>query len=118
MEAKIIEIITMESIALMLFVFAYAIGVMKKLELIAGYNERTSGQVKDKDGLARLVARVCLLVGLASALMPLVTHFWGTRERPLPCGSAVTGASLPGSWHSPCFRPATIPCPEKNAGKK
>lgn len=88
MAAKIIEIVTMEGIALLLFAFAYAIGVKGKLELIAGYNERTAETVHDKPGLARFIARVCVAVGFASALMPLGTQLWGRT----PTGFAsVTG---------------------------
>jgi hypothetical protein len=79
MTAKIIEIVVMEGIALLLLAFAYAIGVKKKMDLIAGYSERTADMVHDKDGLARLIGRVCLLVALASALMPLATTLWGAN---------------------------------------
>lgn len=76
MTAKVIEIIVMESIAGLMFVLAYAIGVKRKMHLIAGYNERTAQYVHDKPGLARLIARLCVLVGLASAFMPIATHIW------------------------------------------
>lgn len=72
-----IEILVMEGIAALMFWFAYAIGIQHKMELIAGYNKRSAEWVTDKPGLARLIARLCLLVGLASALMPLLTSFWG-----------------------------------------
>ncbi|UCD32464.1 MAG: DUF3784 domain-containing protein [Desulfobacterales bacterium] len=75
MTSKLIEILVMESIALLLFIFAYLIGVKGKLELIAGYNERTASKVKDKDGLKRLITRLCVLVGVGSAFMPILTHF-------------------------------------------
>jgi hypothetical protein len=81
--AKLIEILVMEGTALVLFAFAYAIGVKGKLFLIAGYNERTAKLVHDKRGLARLVTRLCVLVGLASALMPLVTHLWSDSPQSL-----------------------------------
>lgn len=79
--SKIIEIGVMEGIALFLFVLAYAIGVKKKMELIAGYSERTADRVRDKHGLARFIARVCISIGLASALMPVVTYLWGGSSR-------------------------------------
>ncbi len=79
MSAKIIEIITMEGIAVLMFVFAYAIGIKRKMHLIAGYNERTAQYVHDKPGLARLIGRLCVLVGVASAFMPLATHLWGGK---------------------------------------
>ncbi len=75
MAAKLIEIIVMEGIAVLLFVFAYFIGIKGRLELIAGYNEHTAAKVKDKQGLKRLVTRLCVLTGSGSALMPLITHF-------------------------------------------
>ena len=75
MAAKLIEILIMEGIAVLMFVFAYLIGVKGKLELIAGYNEKTASRVKDKDGLKRLITRLCILLGLASALMPILTYF-------------------------------------------
>lgn len=74
---KLIEVIVAESIAVILFGFAYAIGVRRKMMLIAGYNQRTAKYIKDPHGLARLVGRVCMLAGVATALMPLATHFWG-----------------------------------------
>lgn len=77
MPAKLIEVLVMEGIAVLMFVFAYLIGVKKKMELIAGYNEKSAERVTDKDGLARLIARLCLLVGLASAVMPVATAIWG-----------------------------------------
>ena len=72
---KLIEVLVMEGIAILLFVFAWLIGVRGRLELIAGYSERTASKVKDKDGLKRLVTRMCVLVGIASAFMPMLTHF-------------------------------------------
>ena len=78
MTAKLIEIIVMEGIALLMFWFAYLIGVKKKMELIAGYNKKSSQYVTDKEGLARLVGSLCLLVGLASATMPIATTIWGS----------------------------------------
>ena len=74
MTSKLIEILIMEGIALLMFVFAYQIGIKRKMELIAGYNERSAEKVSDKPGLARLIARACLLVGIGSALMPLLTY--------------------------------------------
>ena len=83
MAPKVIEILIMEGIAVLLFIFAYQIGVKKRLEFIAGYNERTAAKVKDKDGLARLIARLCVLVGVGSALMPVLTHFASDYPCPL-----------------------------------
>ena len=77
MTAKVIEILVMEGIALLMFVFAYMIGIRGRMELIAGYNERTADRVTDKPGLKRLIARCCLLTGIGSALMPLLTWFAG-----------------------------------------
>ena len=73
MTAKVIEILVMEGIALLMFVFAYMIGIRGRMELIAGYSERTADRVTDKAGLKRLIARCCLLLGIGSALMPLLT---------------------------------------------
>lgn len=78
MSAKLIEILVMEGIAALMFWLAYAIGIKQRMELIAGYNKRSAELVTDKPGLARLIARLCLLVGLASAVMPLLTYLWGT----------------------------------------
>ena len=75
MTGKLIEILIMEGIAILMFVFAYQIGIKGKMELIAGYNKRTADRVTDKAGLRRLIARTCLLTGIGSALMPLLTHF-------------------------------------------
>ncbi len=75
MLAKIIEIFIMEGVALLLFAFAYLIGVKGKLELIAGYNEKTSQKVKDKNGLKRLITRLCVLLGVGSAIMPILTYY-------------------------------------------
>ena len=75
---KLIEIVVMEGIALLMFWFAYAIGIQHRMTLIAGYNQKTAEHVTDKAALARLIARLCLLVGIASALMPLATSLWGT----------------------------------------
>lgn len=74
MTAKLIEIFVLEGIAVLMFIFSYLIGVKGKLELIAGYNEKTASKVKDKNGLKRLIARLCLLLGIGSALMPLLTY--------------------------------------------
>ena len=75
MTGKIIEILVMEGMAILMFVFAYQIGIKGKMELIAGYNKRSAARVTDKAGLRRLIARTCLLVGIGSALMPLLTFF-------------------------------------------
>jgi len=75
MNAKFIEILVMECVAILFFVFAYLIGVKGRLELIAGYNKKTEVHAKDKNGLKRLITRLCLLIGVGFALMPLLTYF-------------------------------------------
>lgn len=75
MTSKLIEILVIEGIAVLFFVFAYLIGAKGRLELIAGYNERTAAKVKDKDGLKRLITRLCILVGVGSTFMPVLTYF-------------------------------------------
>ena len=90
MVAKLIEIVVMEGIAVLMFAFAWAIGAKQKMHLIAGYSERSASSVHDKPGLARLIGRVCFVVGLASALMPLGTHLWG--------GTPTGFASLTGGY--------------------
>jgi hypothetical protein len=74
---KLLELIIMEGVAAVMFWFAHAIGVRHRMELIAGYNERTAHHVTDKAGLARLVGRMCGLLGLAAAVMPVATWLWG-----------------------------------------
>jgi hypothetical protein len=74
---KLLEFIIMEGVAAVMLWFAYAIGVRQRMELIAGYNERTAHHVTDKPGLARLVGRMCGLLGLAAAVMPIATWLWG-----------------------------------------
>ena len=76
MTDKWIEILIMEGIAVLMLWFAYMIGVRGRMELIAGYNERSASRISDKPGLQRLIARTCLLVGIASALMPALTHIF------------------------------------------
>lgn len=76
MTPKLIEILIMEGIAILMFVLAYLIGVRKKMWLVAGYNKRSEQFVSGKAGLARLVARLCVLIGIATAVMPVVTSFW------------------------------------------
>ncbi len=78
MSDKLIEILVMEGVAVLMFVFAWQIGIRGRMELIAGYNERSASRVTDKAGLRRLVARCCLLVGIGSALMPLLTWLAGS----------------------------------------
>lgn len=85
MLGKLIEILVMEGVALILFVLAYQIGVKGKLDLIAGYNERTESKVKDKEGLKRLITRLCLLIGVGSGPMPLVTYFASSYPNGLAC---------------------------------
>ena len=75
LSAKLIEILVMEGIAIIMFIFAYLIGVKGKLELIAGYNEQTAARVRDKNGLKKLITRLCVLLGVGSAIMPLLTYF-------------------------------------------
>lgn len=81
MSAKIIEILIMEGIAALLFLCAYLIGVKGHMNLIAGYNERTAEKVRDKEGLKRLITRLCVLVGAAAALMPLLSSLVGEQSR-------------------------------------
>jgi len=87
--AKLIEILVMEGIAVLMFVFAYQIGIKGKMELIAGYNERTASKVTDKQGLKRLIARCCLLTGIGSALMPVLTFI--TADSPHGFAQAIGG---------------------------
>jgi presenilin-like A22 family membrane protease len=47
------------------------------MSLIAGYNEKSAHLVVDKPGLARLIGRMCFLVGLGAAVMPITTAVWG-----------------------------------------
>ncbi len=77
MSGKLIEILVMEGIAVLMFVFAYQIGIKGRMELIAGYNQRSAKRVHDKQGLKRLIARTCLLVGIGCAVMPLLTYLAG-----------------------------------------
>ena len=68
-------------IAMILFVFAYLIGVKKQTWLLSGFNEQ---QVRDKDKLASLVGSFNLIMGMvmvggafikhpdAQALIPIV----------------------------------------------
>ena len=88
MAAKLIEILVMEGVAILMFIFAYLIGVKDKMELIAGYNEQTSSKVKDKDGLKRLITRLCVLVGIGTAFMPLLTHFTSSHPHGMVCSIA------------------------------
>jgi len=74
---EIVEIIVMEGIGAVMLWFAYAIGVRHRMSLIAGYNKRTAASVRDNPGLARLAARLCVSIGLASMLMPVLTFLWG-----------------------------------------
>lgn len=83
MTSKVVEILIMEGIAVLFFVFAYLIGAKGKLELIAGYNERTASKVTDKDGLKRLITRLCVLMGVGSAFMPILTHLLSTHAHGL-----------------------------------
>ncbi len=66
-----------------MFWLGYMIGVKKRMEFLAGYNEKTADRVIDKEGLARLISRVCYLVGIASALMPIGTSLFGTTNSAL-----------------------------------
>jgi hypothetical protein len=77
MTAKVLEIVILGGAAALLFWFSYAIGVKKRLGLIAGYNEKSALLVSDKDGLARLIGRLCFLLGCAALLMPIATGIWG-----------------------------------------
>ena len=88
MAAKLIEILVMEAVAILMFMFAYLIGVKGKMELIAGYNEQRASKVKDKDGLKRLIARLCVLVGIGTAFMPLLTHFTSSHPHGMACSIA------------------------------
>ncbi len=74
---KLIEIVVMEGIAILFLVFAYQIGVKERMGFIAGYNDESAGRVRDKQGLKRLITRLCVLMAIASGLMPLLTFFAG-----------------------------------------
>jgi hypothetical protein len=56
-------------VGLMLFVFAYLIGVKKKVTLIAGYNPE---KVKDEAGLARFAGVMTTIFGLVVILFPWI----------------------------------------------
>ena len=75
MMAKFIEVLIMEGVAGIMFWLSYAIGIQQRMNLIAGYNEKTAHLVVDKPGLARLIGRMCFLIGFGAALMPVVTAF-------------------------------------------
>ena len=95
MTAKIIEVVVMEVVAAWMFYLAYLIGVKRRLNLIAGYNEKTAASVTDKDALARLVVRLLILVGAFSALMPVATSLWGSHpENMAMCIGAYMGFIL------------------------
>ena len=50
MSGKLIEILVMEGIAVLMFVFAWQIGVRGKMELIAGYNRKTASELPTRPG--------------------------------------------------------------------
>jgi hypothetical protein len=77
MNPKFLEIVILGGAAALLFWLSYAIGVKKRLGLIAGYNEKSAHLVRDKAGLARLIGRLCFLVACAAVLMPIATGIWG-----------------------------------------
>ena len=81
MMAKLIEVLIMGSVAGLMFYLSYAIGVKQRMSLIAGYNEKTAHLVVDKPGLARLIGRICFLVGVGVAVMPVATAIWGGYPR-------------------------------------
>ena len=97
MTGKLLELIIMEGVAAVMFWFAYAIGVRHRMELIAGYNERTAHHVTDKAGLARLVGRMCGLLGLAAAVMPVATWLWGDTATGLAACVGGFGGFLAGA---------------------
>ena len=97
MTGKLLELAIMEGVAAVMFWFAYSIGVRQKMELIAGYNERTAHHVTDKPGLARLVGRMCGLLGLAAAVMPIATWLWGGTEAGLAACIGGFGGFLAGA---------------------
>lgn len=97
MNGKLLELIIMEGVAAVMFWFAYTIGVRQRMELIAGYNERTAHHVTDKAGLARLVGRMCGLLGLAAAVMPVATWLWGDTRRGLIACVAAFGGFIAGA---------------------
>ena len=74
--AKLIEVLIMGGVAGLMFWLSYAIGIKQRMTLIAGYNEKSAHLVTDKPGLARLIGRICLLVGVGAAVMPIATAIW------------------------------------------
>ena len=79
--AKFIEVLIMEGVAGIMFWLSYAIGIQQRMNLIAGYNEKTAHLVVDKPGLARLIGRICFLVGIGAAVMPVATAVWSGSLR-------------------------------------
>lgn len=64
-------------IGLFIIFVGYLIWFRKKLNLIPGYNELTAGKIKDKDGLAKIVGLLCLVVGLFTIVMPFLVELIG-----------------------------------------
>ena len=58
-------------IAMILFVFAYLIGVKKQTWLLSGFNEQ---QVRDKDKLASLVGSFNLIMGIIMVGGAFIKH--------------------------------------------
>lgn len=58
-------------IAMILFVFAYLIGVKKQTWLLSGFNEQ---QVRDKDKLASLVGSFNLIMGMVMVGGAFIKH--------------------------------------------
>jgi len=94
--AKLLEIFIMGGAAALMFYFWYAIGVRQRMSLIAGYNEDTAHLVDDKPGLARLIGRMCLLVGVGAAIMPVATTVWGGSLKGLYACMGAFGGYLAG----------------------
>ena len=97
MTGKLIEVVIMEGVAAAMLWLGYAIGVRHRMELIAGYNARTAHHVTDTAGLARLVGRMCALLGVAAAVMPVATWLWGDTRRGLIACVAAFGGFIAGA---------------------
>ncbi|MCS3924781.1 DUF3784 domain-containing protein [Methanosalsum natronophilum] len=59
---------------LMLIILGYLIAFKKKMCLISGYNEN---KVKNKHGLAKLVGYFTIILGLMTAIMPILIQYIG-----------------------------------------
>ncbi len=77
MQYSIPSLIILAAVGLVILWMGYRMRFKQDVELIAGMSRRKKEDIRDPEGLARLMGTSTIFMGLATLIAPPASMFWG-----------------------------------------